>query len=192
MFSSYLISLLKRGGIAVIPTDTLYGIVADARNQRAVARLYALRRERARKPFIILASSISDLRLFDVVPTARQIRFLRKVWPGKVSVVLPCPSKRFAYLHLGTNALAFRLPKKKTLQAFLKKTGPLVAPSANLPGQPPAGTSSEAKAYFKDRVDCYVSAKRRVSSEPSTLVRLNEDGTAEVLRQGAVKISFRR
>ena len=188
MFPPALVTVLRKGGIGVIPTDTLYGIVAVARNRRGVKRLYALRRETARKPFIVLVGSISDLGLFGVRLSAPQQRFLRTVWPGKVSVLFPCPHKHFAYLHLGTGALAFRCPRNNLLQGLLRRTGPLVAPSANRPGKPPAMTISEARAYFKEEVDMYVSAARRVSGKPSTLVALSRDGAVTVLRQGAVRV----
>lgn len=187
-------SILKHGGLAVIPTDTIYGIVARASIRQAVARLYALRRpmragKTARKPFIILIGGILQLREFDVQLTPQQKAFLKKVWPGKVSVVLLCPSKKFSYLHLGTNTLAFRLPKSPKLQTLLAKTGPLVAPSANPEGKKPAQTIAEAKKYFGEKVDIYVNADKTYSGKPSTLVSLLEK-EPRVLREGGVKIKI--
>ena len=179
--------VLRSGGIAVIPTDTIYGIVARALDKKAVKRLYALRRKTPKKPFIILISSVGDLAAFGVRPNAASRAFLARVWPGKVSVVLPCSGKKFAYLHLGTGALAFRLPRSKKLFALLAKTGPLVAPSANPEGEEPARTLREARNYFRDAVDRYVAGAPR-DRRPSTLVSFT-GGTPVVLRQGATKIS---
>lgn len=178
---------LKKGGLAVIPTDTIYGVVALAHDRKAVERLYVLRRKTPEKPFIVLISSITELSGFGTKPTPAVSRFLENVWPGKVSVVLPCTAKKFSYLHLGTETLAFRLPKSTKLQALLKKTGPLVAPSANPEGAKPAETIGEAKKYFGDAVDVYVGTGKKMTGKPSTLVSCLRDKPV-VLREGAWKI----
>ena len=186
MGSSALDSALGRGGIAVIPTDTIYGIVTKAQDRKAVLRLHRIRRKTPQKPFIVLIDAIDRLREFGITLTSGQKAFLKKVWPGKVSVILACNQKKLAYLHLKTNTLAFRLPKSKKLLELLQKTGPLVAPSANPEGKKPAQTIVEAKKYFGDAVDVYVNAGRK-ESKPSTLVSLLE-AEPKVLREGAVKI----
>lgn len=183
-----LAAVLNDGGIAVIPTDTLYGIVARALDKKAVGRLYSLRRETPKKPFIILLASLKETAAFGIRPNAAQKRFLKTVWPGKVSVIFQCKAKRFSYLHLGTKSLAFRVPKPNNLREFLKKTGPLAAPSANPEGEKPAETIAEAKKYFGDKAEVYLSARRRVRSKPSTVVSLLGP-TPKMLRQGSVKIS---
>lgn len=187
MPTSTTVKVLKGGGIAIIPTDTLYGVVAMAWNKKAVARLYLLRRKTSGKPFIILIQNPEQLREFGITPTAFETDILKKVWPGKVSVVFPCKRKDMTYLHLGTHSLAFRLPSGQRLVALLKKTGPLLAPSANPDGALPATTIAEAKRYFGDKVDCYESAGRRMTGKPSTIISL-EDEQVKILREGAVSI----
>jgi L-threonylcarbamoyladenylate synthase len=183
---------LRRGEVGVMPTDTLYGIVGSALRPKTVERIYRLRKRNPKKPMIILISHINDLAVFGIVPDPQIKKALRKIWPGKVSVVLSQNTqrhafiKKFQYLHRGTRTLAFRLPKPTWLQALLKKTGPLVAPSANFEGAPPARTLAAAKYYFKDKIDFYVDAGRIVS-KPSTLIRI-ENGKIEVLRGGAGKV----
>jgi len=186
MTSLKLVDALRRGGIAVIPTDTLYGIVARALDKEAVARLYKLRRQTSHKPFIVLVSSLKDLAAFGVRPNATQCVFLKKVWPGPVSVIFRCSSRKSSYLHLGTHSLAFRLPKSRRLVTLLKKTGPLVAPSANREGEKPAETTTEAKEYFGTDVDVYVNGGRR-RGEPSTLISF-VDEEPRIVRQGAAGI----
>jgi L-threonylcarbamoyladenylate synthase len=180
--------ILRGGGIAVIPTDTIYGIVARALDREAVERLFALRRESPQKPFVILIDSVSRLKEFGVTTNARQRTFLKRVWPGKVSVVFSCPRKKFSYLHRGAETLAFRLPNKRSLRAILQTVGPLAAPSANPEGKKPAETIAEAKRYFGDRVDAYVGAGR-LGGKPSTLVSL-AGSSPKLLRRGAVRVSF--
>jgi len=177
-----LVELLKTGGIAVIPTDTIYGIVASALNEASVEKIYSLRKRQPDKPMITLISSLSDLELFGVEVTEDQRELLEKLWPNKLSVILPCNNPKFAYLHRGTNSLAFRMPAKQDLLELLSKTGPLVAPSANTEGSPEAKTIDEAKAYFGDEVAVYLD-QGALEAKSSTLINLSQ-GKIQVLRQG--------
>ncbi len=176
-----LITTLRSGGLAIIPTDTIYGLVASALNQSAVEHLRQIRGKAEDKPLIILISQLADLKLFEINLAPAQMDQLTKLWPGPVSVILKAPSDKFAYLHRGTGTLALRLPRHQTLQDLLAKTGPLVAPSANLPNQPPATTMAQARLYFGDKVDCYVDGGTLIG-EPSTLVELATNGELKVLR----------
>jgi L-threonylcarbamoyladenylate synthase len=174
-----LISQLKTGGLAVIPTDTIFGIVCSALDKRAVEKVYGLKKRSPTKPVIILIARIKDLELFSVQPSTVQKQALAQYWPGKVSIVLPCKNKAFKYLHRGTNTLAFRLPKKQSLLTLLKKTGPLIAPSANPEGLPPAKNLKEAKVYFGDSVT-YLGGK--TSKKASKIIKLSENGEVTILR----------
>lgn len=179
---------IQKGEACVMPTDTLYGLVATARSVRSVERVYEIKGRKKGKPFVILIGSIKDLKEFGVKPDRTTEAFLRAAWPGAVSVLLACPQKKWEYLHRGTKELAFRVPDTKWLVDLLNRTGPLVAPSANPAGRAPAGSILEARAYFGRNVSYYLSAGKRVAGEPSTLVRPGERGVS-VLRQGRVKIA---
>jgi len=192
-----IISILLSGGIGVFPTDTLYGVVGSALNKKTIERIYKLRKRDLKKPMIILISSFNDLKIFGIKLNEKQKNILKNLWPGKVSVVLDCPLKKFDYLHRGMKTLALRLPageagfpKDEKLIKILKKTGPVVAPSANIVGDKPAETHKEAKKYFGDKVDFYVD-KGKLKSKPSTLIQLSKNGEIKILRQGAVKIKSR-
>jgi len=174
--------VLKKGGVGVIPTDTLYGIVGFALNPETVERIYKLRIRTPDKPMIILISSLGDLKLFGIKLDKFTEEFLKDNWPNPLSVVLPCSEKKFEYLHRGTNTLAFRIPNNKKLLKTLEKAGPLVAPSANFEGEKPAETIEEAKAYFGDKVDFYID-KGRLTGLASTLVYLKVNKVM-TLRQG--------
>lgn len=187
-FSDRIVEQLKSGAIGVIPTDTLYGLVCCASNESSVERVYAVRDRDANKSCIILIADVDQLGLFDIVPSEREREYLNRVWPGKVSVVLPVSEASFAYLRRGESSLAFRLPDDEALRDLIRKTGPLIAPSANPQGMEPATTIEKARAYFGDRADFYVDGGT-LRSEPSTLIRF-ENGKPVVLRQGAVDVSL--
>ena len=184
--SEKLIEVIKKGGVGVIPTDTIYGLVGKALLRKTVKKVYKLKQRNPKKPSIILISKIDDLKLFRIKLDENTKKFLQKYWPGKVSMILPCPYKKFFYLHRGTKTLAFRLPDYLELVDLLKKTGPLIAPSANPESEKPAKTIKEAKNYFGEKVDFYTDVGR-LESLPSTLISI-KDEKVEVLRQGEIKI----
>lgn len=172
---------LREGAVGVLPTDTLYGLVASALTRDAVERVYALRKRSSRKPFIILVHAPAHVRLFGARVGSSERKIFKEVWPGKVSVVLFCSGKKFRYLRCGGKTLAFRVPDSKVLRNFLLKSGPLVAPSANPEGKKPARSIKEAEQYFGSRVDFYCD-KGRLSGRPSKLIAVQEGGV-KILRE---------
>ncbi len=181
-----IIALLKQNAVGVFPTDTLYGIVTPAHAQKSVERIYAIKGRDEHKPFIILVASLAEVEAFTGPLSVAQKRFLKSVWPGAVSVIIPCRQKKYTYLHRGSMSLAFRMPDDPFIRSVLKKTGPLVAPSANPQGKEPAYTIREAEAYFGPALDFYVDVGRK-KGKPSTLVDITTD-EPRILRQGSVRI----
>lgn len=182
--------VLKKGGVAFVPTDTLYGLVTSAFNKKSVERIYKIKGRDDGKPFIVLINSFADLKKFGIKLNSDQKQFLEKVWPGKMSVILPCASEKFKYLHRGTKSIAFRMigSKNKNLFKIIDSIGPIVAPSANPQGLPPARTRREGRKYFGKEVDAYVCVGTKVS-KPSTVV-IFEKGKLKILREGVVKINL--
>lgn len=182
-----LINCLNNGGVAVLPTDTLYGIMARASDKQAVERVYKIRGRAPDKPCIVLAAGIwqmNDTSLWS--PMHEQLA--KKYWPGPMSLVTPVTDQTPAYLHRGTHTLAYRVPEYAELRKLLEATGPLIAPSANPEAQPPAMTIQEAEAYFSDKVDGYLDIGPLTGHRPSTVVTV-EGHKPKVLRPGAVRIA---
>ena len=180
--------LLNKDGVVILPTDTLYGIVGRAESKNAVERIYKIKGRSENKPFIVLITSYKDLEIFGVKIDKKQAKFLEKIWPGKVSVILPCRLAKYNYLHRGSQSIALRMigEKNKNLFNLINRVGPLVAPSANKQGGKPAESILEAKEYFGDEVDLYINNGIKKSS-PSTLIKY-ENNNWVVLRQGQKKI----
>ncbi|MEX2029316.1 MAG: L-threonylcarbamoyladenylate synthase [Candidatus Paceibacterota bacterium] len=179
--NSNLIQVLQEGGVAVMPTDTLYGIVGSAFNTTTVERIYKLRGRNEGKPCIVLIGDVSELKKFSVDVSKEQARVIEN-FPSPTSFVLDCQREEFSYLHRGTKTLAFRLPAPQQLRDLLIKTGPLVAPSANKEGEPPAKNISEAKNYFGNLVNLYVDGGE-LAGEASRVIKLHSDGSADILRK---------
>ncbi len=169
-----LVATLLAGGIAVVRTDTLYGIVARADDEAAVERVYAAKGRNPGKSCIVLiahrehAYGENDDVAFE--------------WDEPTSVLVASPQAP-AWLLRENELIAHRLPKVEWLQEVIAQTGPLIAPSANPEGLPPAMTIDEAKAYFGEQVDRYVDGGEVPGDmPPSRLIRIHNDGTLERLR----------
>ena len=177
--------LINKNKIGVIPTDTIYGVVGSALSPRIVEEVYSIKERDRDKPMIVLLSSKEDLKTyFDLEYPS----YLENIWPGKVSVILNC--KKHPHIHRGGKTIALRVPDKDNLRNLIKKTGPIVAPSANPQGKEPAKTIKEAIDYFGEKVDFYVD-EGVLESKPSTLIKF-EGEKMNILRKGAVNLESLR
>lgn len=175
---------LKKGSIGVVPTDTIYGVVALASSQAAVKRLYELK-QRHKKPGTIIAASLDQL--VELGIPRRYLTAVADYWPNPLSVVVPVPPG-LAYLDQSVGTLAVRVPADAALRDFLQQTGPLLTSSANHPAEPTAATIEKAEDYFGDAVDFYVDGGDLSGRPPSTVIRVVDDAVV-VLRRGAVNIN---
>ena len=174
--------LLQAGQVGVLPTDTLYGLVARADNPSAIARLYATK-HRKHKPGTLIAANIDQL--VELGFKRRYLKAVEAMWPNPLSIVIPCPELEF--LHLGKQSLAVRIPANETLRNFLSTTGPLQTTSVNLPDQAPAANLVDAIKVFGDEVDFYVDGGDLSNNQPSTIIRFDDDAIT-ILRPGACHI----
>lgn len=174
--------ILIAGGIGVLPTDTVYGLVASAYDKLAVERMYAAK-NRERKPGTLIAANIDQLLTLGV--SREETDKVTQWWPNPLSAVLKVDG--FEYLHQGVGTLAMGVVDNTIVRELLQVTGPLITSSANLPGQPPATTIEEAIAYFGDKVDFYVDGGVIVDVQPSTIIRPTAEGV-EILRQGSISL----
>lgn len=177
---------IKNGEVAVIPTDTIYGIVGSALKSKTVEKIYKLRKRTSSKPMIILIESKDQISALGVKLSSNQLKTLFSLWPNPLSIVVDIKSQSLNYLHRGMNSLAFRMPDNEFLLKLLKISGPIVAPSANFEGEAAALTQTDAENYFKDHVAFYIDGGE-LKSKPSTVAKL-EGEKLKVLREGAAKI----
>jgi len=183
MFDDIPRQLNSLGTIGVLPTDTVYGVVARADDPAAVQRLYDLK-HREGKPGTLIAATVDQL--VELGLKARYLKAVEQYWPGAVSVIIPC-GPELEYLHEGKFSLAVRVPDQPELQKLLARTGPLLTSSANHPNEPTATTVAMARNYFGEDVDFYIDGGDLSGHQPSTIIRVVDDAI-EVLREGAVKI----
>lgn len=179
------VEALREGGLVVLPTDTVYGIAADAFDGDAVARLLATKgRGRQMPPPVLVGSAATLDGLATEVPDVVRA-LVERFWPGPLTIV--CLAQPSLAWDLGDTdgTVALRMPDHETALALLRRTGPLAVSSANLSGSPAATTATKAVAYFGDAVEVYLDDGRSPGGVASTIV----DATAErltVLREGAL------
>lgn len=174
---------LRAGGVGVIPTDTVYGLVARAGDETAVAKLYSLK-QRARQPGTIIAANTEQLESLGF--SKQNLSIATPYWPGAISV-LENASEVSGYLKTDLEELAVRIPDHPELIKLLESTGPLMTTSANAPHQPTATNFADAYGYFEDNVDFYVDGGEIGEHLPSTIIRVRGN-KIEILRHGAVEI----
>lgn len=172
------VELIKHGGVVVMPSDTVYGLMCSALQPEAVSRMYEIKR-RDGKPGTIIAASITQL--LDMGFDEEQLQRAQAFWPDAVSVILSA-SDSLKYLHMGHGSLAVRIPKPEWLRELLEQTGPLATTSANFPAEPTVTTIVEAKNIFGKKVNLYVDGGKIEGVKPSKIVRIDESGAVTVLR----------
>lgn len=173
-----IVDCLNSGGIVVARTDTLYGVLAKADDERAVARVYALKDRSEHKSPIVLISDLDQL-YESGSETVKEL--MAENWPGPVSIVVPTLNAP-QWLQRDNGSVAFRMPAHDGLRSLVRATGPLIAPSANPEAHEPALSVEEACDYFGDQVDIYVDGGRVYEDTPSKLLRVDDHGNVERLR----------
>jgi L-threonylcarbamoyladenylate synthase len=175
--------------IIITLTDTIYGILAPALDQSSVLRVYEIKKRAPEKPCIILISNIAELQKFGIYLDTKKGKQLSEMWESErpTSIILDIPkthAEQFTYLHRGTNTLAFRIPKQGIeLLELLQHYGPMIAPSANPEGYPPAQNLDQAKNYFSEHSDIlYQEIDRQPLENPSRVIRLYNNGNIETIR----------
>jgi L-threonylcarbamoyladenylate synthase len=176
---------LRAGGVVVFPTESVYGLGADASDAAAVARLVAVRGRDADKPILVL---VRDLAMAEALsaefpPLAR--RLAARFWPGPLTLVVPARPGLPAPLTAGTGTIGLRVPGHPLALALVRALGrPVTAPSANPPGGTPPDTVAAARAYFGDAVDAYLDGGT-LAGGASTVVAVDGE-RMRVVRDGLV------
>ncbi len=181
------VTAVRSGQVVVIPTDTVYGVGCDAFSPEAVLSvLDAKGRGREMPPPVL----VPDVRTLDglateVPPWARDL--VEAFWPGPLTLVLQAQPSLHWDLGETRGTVALRMPDDEVALQILREVGPMAVTSANLTGEPPARTASEAAAQLGRAVEVYADAGPRTSTEPSTIVDCTGERPA-VLREGAISV----
>jgi tRNA threonylcarbamoyl adenosine modification protein (Sua5/YciO/YrdC/YwlC family) len=184
---------LGRGEVVVVPTDTVYGIAADAFSPKAVEKLLATKGRGRQSPPPVLIANLNALHaLAESVPDVAN-RLAETFWPGALTMILRAQPSLSWDLGETKGTVALRMPDHKIALALLEEVGPLAVSSANLTGEPAAVTCQQAVAYFDTAVATYLDGGASPKGEASTILDLTEivdsvDAEGKITTTGKIKI----
>lgn len=184
---AHAVAALRRGDLAVLPTDTVYGIAADAFSPPAVNRLLAAKGRGRDMPVPVLVGAWRGLDGLaqHITPTMRSL--VEAFWPGPLTLIVRAAPSLAWDLGETRGTVAVRMPLHPVALAVLAETGPLAVSSANRSGQPPAADAAEAQRQLGTAVAVYLDAGSTGDAVPSTIVDLTGD-RPQLRRWGAVPI----
>jgi tRNA threonylcarbamoyl adenosine modification protein (Sua5/YciO/YrdC/YwlC family) len=190
---------LGRNELVVVPTDTVYGLAADAFSAEGVRALLAAKGRGPQSPPPVLIGTIQTLQaLAEDVPDVAN-RLAETFWPGALTMILKAQSSLTWDLGETKGTVALRMPDHKIALALLQETGPLAVSSANLTGEPAATTCQQAEQYLGDSVAVYLDGGNSPKGEASTILdlthvvdtydsegKLSTSGKIKIVRRGAL------
>lgn len=169
---------LKFGKIVAFPTETVYGLGVNANDAQAVSHLFQTKQRPEEKKLTVLIAEKSNINWYDVEITPHIQKLIDTFWPGPLTLVIPKKDG---------DDIGLRVPNHKIAVDLIKDCGfPVVAPSANISGQPALTNAKDVYTAFKNRVDIVLDYGNSDIGTASTVVRVNNKNSIEILRHGAI------
>lgn len=178
------IAALKAGQLAILPTETVYGLFADATNQKAVQNLYAVKGRPTEKALNLNVSSYETILKFSQNQPIYLEKLVQNFLPGPLTIILQASEQVPEWIHIGKTSVGFRMPNIAVTQAIIKEIGVLVGPSANL-------TGAKSPRFFSDLTPEILENAAVALQDDSvygldtTIIDLTQS-PAKILRQGAI------
>jgi L-threonylcarbamoyladenylate synthase len=176
--------VIRRGGLVAFPTETVYGLGADAMNAEAVRRIYAAKKRPLDNPIIVHVASKWDIyRLSEEIPQKAE-KLMNIFWPGPLTLVLKASKKVPEATTGGLDTVAIRMPNHNVALALIIQSGvPIAAPSANLSGRPSPTTAEHVKQDLDGRIEVILDGGPTSIGVESTVLDLTAD-PPQILRPG--------
>lgn len=184
---SQAVQVIKQGGVAVFPTDTVYGIGCDPYNKRSVEKIYKIKaRDISKSVPVLTYSEETAAKIADFDETTKKI--VKKFWPGPLTVILKLTDDAIGESLNLKDKIAVRVPDSKCTLELLKECSFLVGTSANISGGPPYTNPDECFKNLQD-YDVFVDGGVIQSKAESTIIEIKDDGgRIEIIRQGVLSI----
>jgi len=179
------VKILKKGGVIAFPTDTVYGLGADAFNSRAVERIYEIKNRPKHQQFPLLIADTSQLTaMADPIPGIAWF-LAERFWPGGLTLVLPKADSLPAYL-APVSSIAVRVPNHPICLTLIQRLGnPVIGTSANISGKPAALTADEVGQQLGGKIDFIINGGKCPGGRESTVVDVTREAPV-ILRQGII------
>lgn len=178
--------IIKSGRIAVIPTDTVYGIATCCTNEKAVKHIFEIKNRPATNPINIIASDIKMIKKVTKNISEKEENIIKSFFPGAMTIILEKREVIPDIITAGKDTVGVRIPNDKFLLELIKNIGePIVATSCNLAGEEALIEPEEILNRFRDKLDCLVDEGKSKIGKPSTIIKV-ENEEIKILREGPI------
>lgn len=176
--------ILENGGAVILPTETVYGLFAQAMNEAAVEHVYQLKRRPKDKAMNLNVADLETILAF----SKNQPSYLKTLYeaflPGPLTIILQANDRVPAWINSGLSTIGFRIPSHPKTLELIQQTGPLIGPSANISGRESGKIFADIKTQFNNEVTG-LADDAALTGVDSTILDLSGE-TARILRQGAI------
>jgi L-threonylcarbamoyladenylate synthase len=176
------VDVLKKGGVIVFPTETLYGLGVDVTNEAAIDRLFELKGRPKNMPISIAVNEIEQILPFAEISVLAS-RIIQNCLPRPITILLNSKESVNQRLTAGSKLIGFRFPENLITKKIIEQCGPITATSANLHGAPEPVTITQALEQFGDKVDVYIDSGSCKFKNPSTVIDTTGN-TIKIIRHG--------
>lgn len=179
---------IKQGKIVVFPTETVYGIGANGLDEKAVRKLYEVKKRPLNKPISLLVSNMEMVKTIAQDITEVEYKIMEKFFPGPLTIILKKKDIVPDIVTASQETVGVRMPSGEIARKLVELSGvPIATPSANISGQPSGTNLLEIKKHFEENVDFYIDGGNSELGISSTIVQVI-DGKIEILRQGSITL----
>ncbi|HEM2808953.1 TPA: threonylcarbamoyl-AMP synthase [Streptococcus suis] len=177
-------TILESGGAVVLPTETVYGLFAQALNEEAVNRVYQLKQRPRDKAMNLNVSNLNDIYFFSQNPPHYLEKLYNRFMPGPLTIILKANKNVPFWVNSGLDTVGFRLPNHEKTLRLISETGPLIGPSANVSGQESGKEFTKLLSQFSEKLEG-IADDEALTGIDSTILDLS-GLKARILRQGSI------
>lgn len=177
-------TILENGGAVILPTETVYGLFAQALNEDAVNHVYQLKQRPRDKAMNLNVSNLNGIYFFSQNPPHYLEKLYNRFMPGPLTIILKANNNVPFWVNSGLNTVGFRLPKHEKTLRLIAEAGPLIGPSANVSGQESGKKFSDIQTQFSEKLEG-IADDEALTGIDSTILDLSGP-RARILRQGSI------
>ena len=178
--------IIKKGGIVVFPTETVYGIGTNGLDENAIRKLYEVKQRPLNKPISLLVNNIEMVEKIAKNITEVEYKLMERFFPGPLTIILEKRDIIPDILTSNTNTIGIRMPSGEIAKKLIEFAGvPIATSSSNISGKPSGTNITDIKKDFEGKIDCFIDNGESELGIPSTVIRII-DNIPHILRQGKI------
>ena len=178
--------IIKKGGIVIFPTETVYGIGTNGFNGKSIRKIYEIKKRDFNKPISLLVSNMEMVKMVAEDISELEYELMKKFWPGPLTIILKKKKEVPDILTANGDTVGVRMPSGEVVRKLLEYAGvPIAAPSANISGKPSGTNIDDIKKDFDEKVDFIIDNGISELGIASTIIKV-VDNIPHILRQGSI------